>query len=355
VTNASTRSESTSGGPTTATRDDFASAADAPAVAASGLCKRFGTVRALDDVSLRIPRGGIYAVLGPNGAGKSTLIKVLATLTRPSAGAARVLGYDVVSDGDAVRRRISLTAQFASIDEDLTAVENLVLLARLRGWSWRAARQRADDLLTAFDLTGAARRTARTFSGGMRRRLDIAASLVHTPELLFLDEPTTGLDPRSRNDVWELVRATVGQGATVLLTTQYLEEADQLAARIAVIDRGAVIAEGTRAELKASVGSGRLRVRLADQSQRAEAERVLTARLAANPLPVTDPASVAVQLPQGGGGDLVADASDALAELHAAGVAVSDFAFSQPSLDEVFLALTGIGPTASDDVEETAV
>ena len=329
-------------------------AGDAPAVATSGLGKRFGAVRALDDVNLRIPRGGVYAVLGPNGAGKTTLIKVLATLLRPDAGAARVLGHDVRSDGAAVRQRISLTAQFASIDEDLTAVENLVLLARLRGWSWRAARKRADELLTAFDLTASARRSARTFSGGMRRRLDIAASLVHTPDLLFLDEPTTGLDPRSRNDVWELVRAAVGQGSTVLLTTQYLEEADQLAARIAVIDHGTVIAEGTRAELKASVGSGRLRVRLADEAQRADAERVLAAALAATPLPDPDPSSVSVQLPQPGAAT-IREASSALAQLDEAGVAVSDFSLSQPSLDEVFLALTGAGATTSLDVEEPAV
>ena len=336
------------------TRTEFPAPDDAPAVAASGLGKRFGAVRALDDVNLHIPRGGIYAVLGPNGAGKTTLIKVLATLLRPDSGAARVLGHDVISDGAAVRRRISLTAQFASIDDDLTAVENLVLLARLRGWSWRAARQRADELLTAFDLTAAARRSARTFSGGMRRRLDIAASLVHTPDLLFLDEPTTGLDPRSRNDVWELVRAAVGQGSTVLLTTQYLEEADQLATRIAVIDHGTVIAEGTRAQLKASVGSGRLRVRLADETQRADAARVLAATLAATPLPDSDPSSVAVQLPESGGNAVIREASNALAQLAAAGVAVSDFSLSQPSLDEVFLALTGASTTPTD-VQEPAI
>jgi ABC-2 type transport system ATP-binding protein len=330
------------------TRDEF------PAVEATGLVKRFGAVRALDDVDLRIPRRGIYAILGPNGAGKTTLIKVLATLLRPDGGTARVLGHDVISDGAAVRRRISLTAQFASIDDDLTAEENLVLLARLRGWPWRAARRRADELLTAFDLVAAARRSARTFSGGMRRRLDIAASLVHTPDLLFLDEPTTGLDPRSRNDVWELVRAAVVQGATVLLTTQHLEEADQLAARIAVIDRGVVIAEGTRTELKASVGSGRLRVRLADENQRGDAERLLSSAFAAIPLPDPDPASLAVQLSQSGTSATIREASRAVAQLDAAGVAISDFSFAQPSLDEVFLALTDHGMTAFDDIQEPA-
>lgn len=323
-----------------------------PAVEVSGLSHCFGDSRALDRVNLTIPRGGVYAVLGPNGAGKTTLIRVLATLLRPDSGTVRVLGHDVVADGPAVRRRISLTAQFASIDEDLTAEENLVLLARLRGWSWASARRRSGELLAAFDLGKEARRSAGTFSGGMRRRLDIAASLVHTPDLLFLDEPTTGLDPRSRSEVWDLLRAAVGQGATVLLTTQYLDEADQLAARIAVIDHGPVIAEGTRAELKASVGSGRLRVRLADPQQRRDAVGLLAAAVGTTPVLDGDPTSVAVRMPQSAGNATLREVNLALTRLDDAGVAVSDFSYAQPSLDEVFLALTS---RAAGTEQETAV
>jgi len=309
-------------------------------VDARGLSKRFGPTLALDGIDLRIPQGGIFAVLGPNGAGKTTLIRVVATLLRPDAGTVRVLGHDVGSDAAAIRRRISLTAQFASIDEELTAEENLVLLARLRGWSWRAARRRSHDLLGAFDLSAAARRSAGTLSGGMRRRLDLAASLVHTPDLLILDEPTTGLDPRSRNDVWALVRAAVDRGVTVLLTTQYLEEADQLAGRVAVIDHGRVIAEGTRSELKSSVGAGRLRIRLAHPGYRDAAARVLSSALDAVPALEPDPSSLTVQMPRSDDG-AVRHATRALGQLETAGVAVSDFSYAQPSLDEVFLALTG--------------
>jgi ABC-2 type transport system ATP-binding protein len=320
---------------TTATR-----AAPEPAVHVAGLRKRFGEVSALDGVDLAIPRGSIYGVLGPNGAGKTTLIRILATLLRPDAGSATVLGHDVTREAAAVRRRISLTAQFASVDEDLTAAENLVLLARLRGCSRRTARARADDLLAAFDLGGAAGRRVASFSGGMRRRLDIAASLITTPDLLFLDEPTTGLDPRSRSELWRLIRLIVGDGTTVVLTTQYLEEADQLADRIAVVDHGAVIAEGTRAQLKASVGAGRVRVRLHDPAQRAGAVQVLSAALGVPAVGEADPATLTARMPQTG-----ADPSDAvtaaLGELARAGLRVSDFSFGQPSLDEVFLALTG--------------
>ncbi|MGA8245592.1 MAG: AAA family ATPase, partial [Nocardioides sp.] len=202
--------------------------------------------------------------------------------------------------------------------------------------------------------TAAARRGARTFSGGMRRRLDIAASLVHTPDLLFLDEPTTGLDPRSRNDVWELVRAAVGRGATVLLTTQYLDEADQLAGRIAVIDHGAVIAEGTRAALKASVGSGRLRVRLADPARRGDAARAMSTLPGATPVLDPDPASLTVQMPQSAGSAVIAEVNQALARLDVAGVGVSDFSYAQPSLDEVFLALTGRSATPTNRTQESA-
>ena len=227
------------------------------AVEADGLGKRFGATRALDGLDLAIPRGVVYGVLGPNGAGKTTAIRILATLLRPDTGTAVVLGHDVLREPAAVRARVSLTAQFASVDEDLTARENLILVGRLLGFRRRDAKARADELLEAFDLDDAAGRQVARLSGGMRRRLDIAASIVVTPDLLFLDEPTTGLDPRSRSHVWELVRTVVAHGTTVLLTTQYLDEADRLADRIAVIDRGRVIAEGTGGELKASVGGGR--------------------------------------------------------------------------------------------------
>jgi len=305
------------------------------AIEASGLVKSFGATRAVDGVDLAVARGAVYGVLGPNGAGKTTTIRVLATLLRPDAGAARVLGHDVVAEADAVRGLVTLTGQLASVDDDLGGRENLVLLGRLLGLSARQARSRADELLAAFGLGDAATRLVKHYSGGMRRRLDIAASIVVTPELMFLDEPTTGLDPRSRNQVWDIVRALVGQGTTVLLCTQYLDEADQLADRIAVIDHGRVIAEGTPGQLKASVGQGALHVRLLDPEQRGEAERVILRVLDAEPHREPDPAALSVP---------VADAeraADAVGELTRAGLGLASFSLAQPSLDEVFLALTG--------------
>ena len=305
------------------------------AIEATGLIKTFGDTRAVDGVDLSVQRGAVYGVLGPNGAGKTTTIRMLATLLRPDAGSARVLGRDIVSEADEVRGLVSLTGQLASVDDDLTGRENLILLGRLLGYRSRDARSRADDLLGAFGLEDAAGRLVKNYSGGMRRRLDIAASIVVTPELMFLDEPTTGLDPRSRNQVWDIVRALVAQGTTVLLCTQYLDEADQLADRIAVIDRGRVIAEGTPGRLKSSVGQGALRVRLLDPEQRPEAASLLSRVLAAEPHLEPDPAALSVP---------VADAdraSDALGELSRAGVELASFALAQPSLDEVFLALTG--------------
>ncbi|MCC6830062.1 MAG: ATP-binding cassette domain-containing protein [Thermoleophilia bacterium] len=305
------------------------------AIEAEGLVKAFGTTRAVDGVDLRVPRGAVYGVLGPNGAGKTTTIRMLATLIRPDEGRARIMGRDVVREADAVRGLMSLTGQLASVDEDLTGRENLVLLARLLGFRGRGARARATELLDAFDLADAAERQVKHYSGGMRRRLDIAASLVVTPELLFLDEPTTGLDPRSRLVVWDIVRALVGEGTTVLLCTQYLDEADQLAARIAVIDHGRVIAEGTPGQLKASVGRAALRLRLLDPSDRPAAEEVLARVAGAQPVPDGDPAGLSVPVPDSG------RAAAALSALDAAGVGVADFALGQPSLDEVFLAITG--------------
>jgi ABC-2 type transport system ATP-binding protein len=312
------------------------------AVEASGLTKVFGQSRALDGVDLAIPRGSVYGVLGPNGAGKTTTIRILATLLRPDRGTARVLGHDVVRDAAAVRSRVSLTAQFASVDEDLTGFENLVLLGRLLGHSRRWAKERAHELLAAFDLAGAAGRQVAQLSGGMRRKLDIAASIIVTPDLLFLDEPTSGLDPRSRNQVWEIVRTIAAHGTTVLLTTQYLDEADRLADRIAVIDRGRVIAEGTRGELKASVGAGGIRVRLLDPAQRARAQSVLASEFGVPVHADSDPSGLVARIPaQDGALETGQRVAHALDELSRSGIAVSDFALGQPSLDEVFLALTG--------------
>ncbi|MFJ5827973.1 ATP-binding cassette domain-containing protein [Streptomyces sp. NPDC093089] len=311
------------------------------AIETEGLVKVFGTNRAVDGVDLRVPAGTVYGVLGPNGAGKTTAVKMLATLLRPDGGRARVFGKDVVEDADAVRGRVSLTGQYASVDEDLTGTENLVLLGRLLGHTRPAARERSAQLLTAFGLEEAADRQVKHYSGGMRRRIDIAASILNTPDLLFLDEPTTGLDPRSRNQVWDIVRAVVAQGTTVMLTTQYLDEADRLASRIAVIDHGKVIAEGTKGELKASVGSGSVHVRLRDPGQRPAAERVLAEALGAGVQLDPDPVALTATV-DGHGTDLGAaeQAARALAELARAGITVDDFALGQPSLDEVFLALT---------------
>jgi len=251
-------------------------AGNGPAIEAHGLVKAYGETRALDGIDLTVQRGQVFGFLGPNGAGKTTTIRILATLTRPDGGTARVLGFDVVSEADAIRARVAVTGQFASLDDDLTGYENLIVLGRLRGLSRAASKQRADDLLAAFDLTGAASRPVVGYSAGMRRRLDIGASLIVTPDLLFLDEPTTGMDPRSQIQVRELVRQIAAAGTTVLLTTQYLEEADQLAEQIAVIDHGRIVAEGTSTQLKAQVGSGTLHVRLLDGQQRSQAQDLTT-------------------------------------------------------------------------------
>jgi ABC-2 type transport system ATP-binding protein len=304
------------------------------AIEASGLAKSFGETKAVDGVDLAVRGGSVYAVLGPNGAGKTTTVRMLATLLRPDAGTARVLGYDIVGEADEVRGVVSLTGQLASVDEDLTGRENLILLARLLGLKRADAKARAAELLESFGLADAAGRLVKNYSGGMRRRLDVAASLVVTPPLMFLDEPTTGLDPRSRNQVWDIVRALVAEGTTVLLCTQYLDEADQLADGIAVIDHGKVIAEGTPAQLKASVGSGALHVRLLDPAQRPEAQRILTRELGGVHLE-PDPAALSASCAD-------ADrAAEGVTELSRAGVQIASFSVGQPSLDEVFLALTG--------------
>jgi ABC-2 type transport system ATP-binding protein len=330
----------------TTTGDDDVDSDGTLAIETDGLVKHFGETKAVDGIDLRVRAGTVYGVLGPNGAGKTTTIRMLATLIEPTAGAARVLGHDVVAEADAVRSRVSLTGQFASVDEELTGRENLVLLGRLLGFDRRAAGVRATELLEAFGLAEAGERLVSTYSGGMRRRLDIAASIVVTPDLLFLDEPTTGLDPRSRNQVWDIVRVLVATGTTVLLTTQYLEEADQLADRIAIIDHGRIIAEGTSTELKASVGSGALRVRVADPDRRPDAATVLAGALRAPVDLQADPEALAVhnvdpeRVPA------------ALAALAADGVVVSEFALAPPSLDEVFLALTGHPAETSDETTD---
>ena len=314
------------------------------AIEASGLAKDFGDVRAVDGVDLAVRSGAVYGVLGPNGAGKTTTIRMLATLLRPSAGSARVMGHDIVAESDAVRSAVTLTGQLASVDEDLTGRENLVLIGRLLGLRHATARERADELLEAFGLAEAAARLVKHYSGGMRRRLDLAASIVVTPRLMFLDEPTTGLDPRSRNQVWDIIRALQAEGTTVLLCTQYLEEADQLAEGIAVIDHGKVIAEGTPAQLKASVGSGALRVRLLDSEQRPAAAELLERELGAVNLE-RDPAALSAPCADADRG------AEAVAELSRSGVRVADFSLAQPTLDEVFLALTG--HRAEADSEES--
>ncbi|MER6110479.1 ATP-binding cassette domain-containing protein [Streptomyces hirsutus] len=312
------------------------------AIETAGLVKTFGETRAVDGVDLTVPAGTVYGVLGPNGAGKTTTVKMLATLLRPDGGDAHVFGHDIVREADTVRGLVSLTGQYASVDEDLTGAENLVLLARLLGHRKPDARNRAAQLLEAFGLTDAAAKQVKHYSGGMRRRIDIAASLLNTPDLLFLDEPTTGLDPRSRNQVWDLVRAVVAQGTTVLLTTQYLDEADQLASRIAVIDRGKVIAEGTKGELKASVGAGTVHLRLRDPDQRPLAADLLRRLLDAQVQPEPDPVTLTARLGAATSRDTAAEqAARALGELATAGITVDNFSLGQPSLDEVFLALTG--------------
>ncbi|MBT1099370.1 ATP-binding cassette domain-containing protein [Streptomyces sp. Tu10] len=311
------------------------------AIETTGLVKVFGDNRAVDGIDLAVPTGTVYGVLGPNGAGKTTVVRMLATLLRPDGGTARVFGKDVVKEADPVRSRVSLTGQYASVDEDLTGVENLVLLARLLGHSKPAARDRAAQLLEGFGLSEAAAKQVKNYSGGMRRRIDIAASILNTPDVLFLDEPTTGLDPRSRNQVWDIVRAVVAHGTTVLLTTQYLDEADQLASRIAVIDHGKVIAEGTKGELKASVGAGTVHLRLRDAGQRAEAQQVLALALNAEVQLDADPVALTARVDgQSTEQGAAEQAGRALAELARCGITVDNFSLGQPSLDEVFLALT---------------
>jgi ABC-2 type transport system ATP-binding protein len=305
-----------------------------PILALHGVSKSYGALKVTDQVSLAVETGETLGILGPNGAGKTTLMRMLATLVRPDDGNATVLGHDLLTAPHEVRGAIAMTGQFASVDEDLTGRENLILLARLWGFRGRAARDRADQLLATFELADAATKQVKDYSGGMRRRLDIAASLIVTPGVLFLDEPTTGLDPVARKSVWRMIRQLSDSGVTILLTTQYLDEADQLAARIAVIDHGKKIAEGTSRELKTATGAGFLHVAVADASRLEEAAKLLEAHLGASVQRSVEGATLAVvaRTPK--------DANAALGALIEANIELADFSMGSPSLDEVFFSLT---------------
>lgn len=306
-----------------------------PAIEADGLVKLFGAHRAVDGVSLTVPTGSVYGVLGPNGAGKTTTVRMLATLLRPDGGSARIFGHDVTRESTAVRSLVGVTGQYASVDEDLSATENLIVFARLLGRSRRDSRLKAAELLEEFGLTEAATKPLKNFSGGMRRRLDLAASLISSPPLLFLDEPTTGLDPRTRAQMWDTIRRLVAQGSTVLLTTQYLDEADQLCDRIAVIDHGKVIADGTADELKSSIGSSSLQLTLREPTRFAEARSIVAQHLGVE-VQIT-PESGRLTAP-------MADSSqtpDILIRLRDNGIDVDEITVTKPSLDEVFMTITG--------------
>ena len=312
-----------------------------PAVRVGGVVKRFGSTTALAGVDLEVAEGMVFGLLGPNGAGKTTLIRILATLLEPDAGRAELLGHDVVAESASVRELLALTGQFAAVDELLTGRENLEMFGRLFRLSRAEARRRASELLERFELADAADRTAKTYSGGMRRRLDLASSLLTQPRVLFLDEPTTGLDPRSRNEIWEIVRDLRREGTTILLTTQYLEEADQLADEIAVIDHGRVIAEGTGNELKDRVGGQILEVELTDVGQRDEAEAALLRVGCGAPEEDERPNRLTLPAPR----ESLVLVEEAAAELRRAGIGVSDMGLRGPTLDDVFLQLTGQAPS----------
>ncbi|TNJ61849.1 ATP-binding cassette domain-containing protein [Paenibacillus hemerocallicola] len=296
-----------------------------------------GSNRAVDGVNLNVRAGTIYGVLGPNGAGKTTTISMLATLLRPDAGSARIFGYDVVKESQIVRQLIGVTGQYASVDESLSATENLIIFSRLLGLGRAEARQKAEELLEEFGLTEAAKRPLKNFSGGMRRRLDLAASLIAQPPLIFLDEPTTGLDPRTRAQMWDTIRRLVKTGSTVLLTTQYLDEADQLADRIAVIDRGRVVAEGTVDELKASVGTSSLQLRVQHPQDIENARQIIEQVLKVQSNVSSEAGKITAPMANA---DRV---TDLLIALRAAGIHLAEMSVQKPTLDEVFLSITGHG------------
>ncbi|WP_051250675.1 ATP-binding cassette domain-containing protein [Paenibacillus harenae] len=307
------------------------------AVEASGLVKAFGANRAVDGVNLNVRAGTIYGVLGPNGAGKTTTIRMLATLLRPDTGTARIFGHDAVKESQIVRQLIGVTGQYASVDESLSATENLIIFSRLLGLGRAESRRKAGELLEEFGLTEAARRPLKDFSGGMRRRLDLAASLIAQPPLIFLDEPTTGLDPRTRSQMWDTIRRLVKTGSTVLLTTQYLEEADQLADRIAVIDRGQVVAEGTVDELKSSVGTSSLHLSVQNPQDIETARQTVERMLKVQSIVSYEAGKITAPMANA---DLVTDLLIALRE---AGIRLAEMSVQKPTLDEVFLTITGHG------------
>ena len=309
------------------------------AVEAHQLVKDFGDNRAVNHVDLFVPAGSVYGVLGPNGAGKTTTIRILATLLRPDGGQASVFGHDVVREAHIVRQLIGVTGQYASVDETLSANENLYLFARLNGLTHSAARAKSAQLLETFDLMEAAKQPLKNFSGGMRRRLDLAVSLISQPPLLFLDEPTTGLDPRNRAQTWDIIRHLVATGSTVLLTTQYLDEADQLADRIAVIDHGTVVAEGTSDELKATTGISSLQLVLADPASLERARAVIREVLHVDV--VFSPETQRINAPMAAPDAI----TDLLVRLRSEHIAISELSVQKPTLDEVFLTLTGRPPT----------
>ncbi|WEG14938.1 ATP-binding cassette domain-containing protein [Pullulanibacillus sp. KACC 23026] len=305
------------------------------AVEAHGLVKQFGENRAVDGVDLKVKSGSIYGVLGPNGAGKTTTIRMLATLLKADKGSAKIFGYDVHKESQIVRQLIGVTGQYASVDESLSATENLIVFSRLLGLSRKQARQKASDLLEEFGLTEAAKRPLKKFSGGMRRRLDLAASLIAQPPLIFLDEPTTGLDPRTRNQMWDTIRRLINMGSTVLLTTQYLQEADELADRVAVIDHGQVVAEGTVDELKASVGTSSLHLKTLEEKDIPEARQTIERILNVQTSLTSEARKITASLTNA---EIVTDLLIALREK---GIPLVELSVQKPTLDEVFLTITG--------------